>query len=870
MSFTLKDWDDHVDVDLVFRYLGRFGKYQIAQYVQILLGILPAAVNIFSNVFTGFEPDYRCQHLDNKTLIELRREIETNIKVYYQDCEINVRKENKPDVEHTMTCVNSYNYSTGKYKSFISEWDLVCDQEEFGKLVTTVFHVGMMIGAALFPSLADKYGRKPVYVGARIGSLAVNFMVLVSPNYSFLLVCRFLCGLLQPGMNVPGTIMIAELFPTENRTHVLLLGGVMWVSGVMMMAPIAYIFRNFNWRILHAVFALFFCPSLFEIWSIDESIRWLIAKDRWTEAKRLIRKAAKKNDVDYDQVAYVYRHFDPLGSEASHSDTSSHVIGDIVVDSAKLNSIQPSLSVNTGEIPTQITNDTKYVDNAHKSSNSFSPRIQDKDVHITSVSGQHAKQINVNSSKINSAQTEDRNIDTAKIDDSEIRNVDSSNVCLEGLVVNTDKHLQRDFQLTESTSCHQTVYVNVNIENNCHEQTEDTDAVVNDSSRSSQHVQDTNFDIKTEDTVSQQTQKLNTDAMNIFSKRTNPTKANIAKNTSLQDIHDINEDIGKAELQQTNNILTDIISTSVNFDEMYSTKAECINADLDAFQQIPDKNDMVLKRTLSAVMTSHIHIQNEDLGIRTESMPCINKPLPNNIHDNDRHINASNETDKYLGTYNDSSISQKALQVDRNIYNENNSVKCNGRLPEIEAEVSEIAVITELMPVNTILSEQHQERPLRAHKQLTDTAVRSRCQLPGMLYIIKEPVLRRIVFICLYHVLNSNATEVDFAFHPFRNAGMGLASTASRIGSMLSPFSGILARYISWGPSVIFAFFCLVANLLVLALPETGHRQLPQSVGDIRRWSDERDETWDSQTLQQMVRLIVMGSPQTDDRGRRA
>ncbi|CAI9721257.1 Hypothetical predicted protein [Octopus vulgaris] len=621
--------------------------------------IIITKINVFQNIVTfrvigfvidvvvvgigdgdGFEPDYRCQHLDNKTLMGLRQEIETNIKVYYQECEINVRKENKPDVERTLTCVNSYNYSTGKYKSFISEWDLVCDQEEFGKLVTTVFHVGMMIGAALFPSLADK--------------------------------------------------------------------------------------------------------------SIDESIRWLIAKDRWTEAKRLIKKAAKKNDVDYDQVAYVYRHFDPLGSEASHSDTSSHVIGD-VVDSAKLNSIEPSLSAYTGEIPTQITNDTEYVDSAHKSSNSFSPKIQNKNVHITSASGQLAKQINANSSKINSAQTEDRNIDTAKNDDSEIRNVDSSNVCLEGLVVNTDKHQQRDFQLTESTSCHQTVYVNVNIENNCHKQAEDKDAVVNDSSRSSQHVQDTNFDIKTEDTVSQQTQKLNTDAMNILSKRTNPTKANnIAKNTSLQDIHDINEDIGKVELQQTNNILTDIVNTNVNFDEMYSTKAEYINADLDAFQQIPDKNDIVLKRTLSAVMTSHIHIQNEDLGIRTESMPSINKTLPNSIHDNDRHINASNETDDNLGTYNDSSVSQEALQVDRNIYNENNFVKCNGRLPEIEAGVSEIAAITELMPINTIISEQQREKPSRAHKQLTETAVRSRCQLPGMLYIIKEPVLRRIVFICLY------------------------------------------------------------------------------------------------------------------------
>lgn len=437
-----------------------------------------------------------------------------------------------------------------------------------------------------------------------------------------------------------------------------------------------------------------------------------------------------------------------MGSEASNSDTSSHVIGDVIVDSAKVNSIQPS--VYTEEIPIEIMDETKYVDKAHKPSNSFSPRIQDKDGHITNASDQHAKQINVNSSKMDSAQTGNRNIDTTKIDNSDIRNIDSSNVYLEGVAININKQPQKDFQLIESTSCYQTVYVNVNIENNSSEQTEDKVAIVNDCSCPSQHVQDTNVDIKTEDNVSQLMQNFSTDAMNILSKRINAAKVNIAKDTNPPDIHDINEDIEKTELQQTNNILTDVVNTDENFDEMYSTKAEYMNADLNAFQQIPDKNDIVLKRTLRTLITSHIDIQNEDLGIRAESMSCINKTLPSSIHDNDRHMNASNETNDHLGTYADSSVPQEASQVDGNIPNENNPVKCNGRLPGMEAEMSEIAVISELMPMDTIISEQQREKPSHVHKQLADTAVRSRCQLPGMLYIIKEPVLRRIVFICLY------------------------------------------------------------------------------------------------------------------------
>lgn len=97
-----------------------------------------------------------------------------------------------------------------------------------------------------------------------------NNGVVIIKTYFFISIHRLLLlttllNLLQ-GMNVPGTIMIAELFPTENRTHVLLLGGVMWVFGVILMAPVAYVFRNFNWRVLHAIFNLFFICSFIEIW----------------------------------------------------------------------------------------------------------------------------------------------------------------------------------------------------------------------------------------------------------------------------------------------------------------------------------------------------------------------------------------------------------------------------------------------------------------------------------------------------------------------------------------------------------------------------------------------------------------------------
>ncbi|GAB1606797.1 hypothetical protein Ahia01_000962300 [Argonauta hians] len=1110
MSPTLKDWDDHVDVDLVFRYLGRFGSYQIVQYVQILLGILPAAVNIFANVFTGFEPDYKCRHLDDKTLDGIHKEIDGQIKVFYDKCEINIKKINKQSIEKSLSCINSYNYSTGKYQSFISEWDLVCDQEEFSKLVTTVFHIGMMIGAALFPSLADKYGRKPVYVGARIASLLVNLMVLVSPSYSFLLVCRFLCGLLQPGMNVPGTIMIAELFPTENRTHVLLLGGVMWVSGVIMMAPIAYIFRNFNWRILHAVFALFFCPSLMEVWSLDESIRWLIAKDRWTEAKLLIRKAAKKNDVDYNQVAYLYRHFDPMGSEDSVSDESSQMLDTCnalvrteadIADTrhntggskgADIGDPQHSTGGKTREgigDPQHNTRGCKGADIGdpqHSTGGKTRAGIGDPqhktrdrtEEHVTDLhsktggntradisdpyhktggsnnidivglhngghsSGRHETNfhnarncISTNTTDLHNGghssgrdKTCHHNVpDSTEVDMispnseqdrinkdyfnssqlSEGRNTPEVNLQitdLETVTVNIEKSRQKGPYLSETlntegaddVSSQQTAYINLNMENDSFKQADETDISIKNTFKTSQRQrkrQSKDAGGQDEDIPLAKLQEVHSGTKNSsselikpsedvdtikirFSRSTEFVPTNTISITRSQDLQSTNKNLRNNKFQPNRNTKS-YSDISINPLEIHSPGPDNKTLGLNTFERGSVKDYSILKRTFSTVLSSNAYIPHENLIKKSESLSYINKKSATSISNIDRCVKVIDSTIDCCYVKNRSmDPSDNSLQVDRDICNRNsdsNSIKCNGGIrdvTEMARKVSETSrELPELQPIDVDRDGYPPQYELTC-ADVTETAImaRSRCQLPGMLYIIKEPVLRRMIFICLYlwfvntlvyyglyftseslagnRFLNfflyalaefpsqvlalkllirigrkktcilfqsiaggslivavifrmsssedsysvmaatvfsligmfgiSGSFLVNWLYIPelfptgLRNAGMGLASTASRIGSMLSPFSGILARYISWGPSVIFAFFCLVANLLVLALPETVHRQLPQSVGDIRRWSDEQDETWDSQTLQQMVRLIVMGSAQTEDRGRRS
>ncbi|XP_014771611.1 organic anion transporter 3 [Octopus bimaculoides] len=84
-----------------------------------------------------------------------------------------------------------------------------------------------------------------------------------------------------------------------------------------------------------------------------------------------------------------------------------------------------------------------------------------------------------------------------------------------------------------------------------------------------------------------------------------------------------------------------------------------------------------------------------------------------------------------------------------------------------------------------------------------------------------------------------------------RNAALGLASSAARIGSALSPFSAFLVEIIPWGPAVIFSAGCFIANLLILFLPESRGRQLPQTIADVEAWlkKDEKKKSKNAEEI---------------------
>ncbi|XP_049885643.1 organic cation transporter protein-like [Pectinophora gossypiella] len=71
-----------------------------------------------------------------------------------------------------------------------------------------------------------------------------------------------------------------------------------------------------------------------------------------------------------------------------------------------------------------------------------------------------------------------------------------------------------------------------------------------------------------------------------------------------------------------------------------------------------------------------------------------------------------------------------------------------------------------------------------------------------------------------------------------RNMGVGVSSTAMRVGSMIAPFVASLSSTAYWLPTAIFGVTPILAGLVVVLLPETKGRKLPDSIEEVREEKD--------------------------------
>lgn len=90
---------------------------------------------------------------------------------------------------------DGYDYDHSIFEqNIIMEWDLLCDRRWIQQLAQSLVMVGIMLGNMIMGLLADRWGRRPMFVSSCMLQLVSGCLVSASPWLWFFMLMRFLDG----------------------------------------------------------------------------------------------------------------------------------------------------------------------------------------------------------------------------------------------------------------------------------------------------------------------------------------------------------------------------------------------------------------------------------------------------------------------------------------------------------------------------------------------------------------------------------------------------------------------------------------------------------------------------------------------------
>ncbi|CAD7011334.1 unnamed protein product [Ceratitis capitata] len=306
-----------MDFDQILEEIGEFGRYQKTNYLLICLPVMFAAANSLSYVFTAGSPAYRCliPQCDDPIAPQLQTHWLANATpgtfdkhghFTPQNCyRYKAIGDNIFNESHATECpmdafdhnirerCNAWVYDDEE-RTIVQEWELTC-KENAWKLafVGTMHFAGLVVGTAISGYLADRFGRKNIFILCSVFMAITGIAQGLAWDYNSFLIFAFLNAVGTSGVYPLAFIIGVEMVGPSMREMSSIVLNYFYAVGEAFVGVIAWLLQD--WQLLQCALSV---PPLFFIvyyWFVPESVRWLIARNEREKAGVIIKRAAAVN-----------------------------------------------------------------------------------------------------------------------------------------------------------------------------------------------------------------------------------------------------------------------------------------------------------------------------------------------------------------------------------------------------------------------------------------------------------------------------------------------------------------------------------------------------------------------------------------------
>lgn len=171
---------------------------------------------------------------------------------------------------------------------------------------------GAVVGALVFGRLADRLGRKKLFLITLVVYTVATLATAFSTNFLFFAICRFVTGLGIGGEYAAINSAIDELVPARVRGRVnLAINGSFWIGAALgaglslLLLDPRVLGPEWGWRACFALGAVLAIAILRVRRDVPESPRWLLSHGRADEAARIIESIEAEVEAEHGKLASV-------------------------------------------------------------------------------------------------------------------------------------------------------------------------------------------------------------------------------------------------------------------------------------------------------------------------------------------------------------------------------------------------------------------------------------------------------------------------------------------------------------------------------------------------------------------------------------